>query len=47
MSYQEHAVATTDHDDADSRVDVWSAFIVLVALAAGFLLLASNFDGAL
>ena len=45
--YQEHPVVAEGPEDADSRVDMWSALIVLVALAVSFLLFAGGFDGAL
>ena len=47
MSQHVDVVAAPESDDADSRVDMWCALIVLVTLVTGFLLLAGSFDGAI
>ena len=48
MSQQhDHRTVAAAVDDADSRVDMWSALTVLVAIACAFVLFASSFDGAL
>ena len=47
MSGHEHVAIASPEEDADSRIDMWSALVVFLALVSGFVLIAGSFDGAL